>query len=223
MLNGACCQLYSILASDIRGQFDAELYKILKSDVTKSPMLLLWVCGIVLLTEQKQGQEHPVASPTLRQQWTTPSGQKLFGLTKDMHKTIQLIGLPVLLILRGEVTEDEATEGIQIASRVLKSIDRDVLDSFPTADKDKKGLFEKYPAKLVGSNTSQSVLFEALSFYAVLAGPRNLPREIVALYETSISEIMREGDSSCITETLSVSLPLYEVSAACHRASYIAN
>jgi hypothetical protein len=172
MLNGACRQLYSILASDIRGQFDAELYKILKSDVTKSPMLLLWVCGIVLLTEQKQGQEHPVASPTLRQQWTTPSGQKLFGLTKD---------------------------------------------------KDKKGLFEKYPAKLVGSNTSQSVLFEALSFYAVLAGPRNLPREIVALYETSISEIMREGDSSCITETLSVSLPLYAVSAACHRVSYIAN
>jgi hypothetical protein len=185
-------------------------------------MLRLWVCGIVLLAE-KQGPEHPVATQSSRQQWTTPSGQKLFGSTKDMHKTIFLIGLDVLLILKGEVTEDEASEGIQIASRVLQSVDRDVLDSWPISDKNNNFLFEKYPAKLVGSNTSQSVLFEALSFYAVLAGPRDLPREIVTLYESSISEITREGDSTYIMETLSVSLPLYEVSATCYRVLYTAN
>jgi hypothetical protein len=162
MLNGACRQLYSSLASEVRRQFDAELCKILKSNIAKSSMLRLWVCGIVLLAE-KQGPEHPVATQSLRQQWTTPSGQKLFGSTKDMHKTIFLIGLDVLLILKGEVTEDEAAEGIKIASRVLQSVDRDVLDSWPFSDKNNNFLFEKYPAKLVGSNTSQSVLFEALS------------------------------------------------------------
>ena len=192
-------------------------------------MLLLWVCGIVLLVEHsgevknKQSllsTEHPVSTEILSQQWTTPSGQKLFGSTKDMHKTIFRIGLEVLLILKGEITDEEATDGIRIASRVLQSINREVLDSWPMSDKNNSVLFEKYPAKLMGSNIDQYVLFEALSFYAVLAGPQRLPREIVTLYESSISEVTREGHPDHIAETLSVSLPLYEVSASCYRVDY---
>jgi hypothetical protein len=124
ILNGACRQLHSILPSDTRRHFDAALLNILKSNLAaESSMVLLWICGITLLAEQ------PVSPDTSSQLWMTPSGQKLFGSTKDMHKTIFLTGLEVLLILKGEVTDDEATEGLRIASRILQSINRDVLDS----------------------------------------------------------------------------------------------
>jgi hypothetical protein len=229
MLNGACRQLHSVLPSDTRRQFDAALLNILRSDnAGKSSMLLLWVFGIVLLVEHSGEAKNkqsllstggPFSTEISSQQWTTPSGQKLFGSAKAMHKTIYRIGLEVWLILKGEITDEEATDGIRIASRVLQSINREVLDSWPMSNKNHSMLFEKYPAKLVCSNIDQYVRLEALSFYAVLAGPQRLPREIVTLYESSISEVMREGDPDHIAETLSVSLPLYEVSASCYRVN----
>lgn len=222
MLNGACRQLHCILPSDTRRQFDAALLNILRSNIAaKSSMVLLWICGIILLAENSDhlqsllyGPEQPVSPDTLSQLWTTPSGQKLFGSTKDMHKTIFHVGLKVVLILEGEVTDDEATEGLRIASRVLQSINRDVLDSWPRSDKNNSVLLKKYPVKLMDSNTDRTVLFEALSFYAVLAGPQGLSQEIVALYESSMTKVTRKGNPDYLAETLSVSLPLYEVSAS---------
>jgi hypothetical protein len=196
-------------------------------------MLLLWICGIVLFAEHPEGvkamqisgssSEPPVSTESLKQQWTTPSGQKLFGSLKDLYKTINLTCLNVLWILKGEVVGDEAIEGIRIASRVLRFIDRNVKDSWPKSDTMADSLFKRYPAKIVGSDITPPVLFEALSFYAVLAGPKSLPQEIVMEYEFSISKAARIADQDCIAENLSVSLPLFGVSAPCYCTDCTAN
>ena len=115
MLNGACRRLYSLLPGDLRQRFDAELCNILRSKrVVQSSMLFLWAEGIVLLTEHPEGvaslqslptDEEPTSTERLKQHWTTPSGQKLFGSTKDSHKTIELTCLNVVWVLRGGIKD----------------------------------------------------------------------------------------------------------------------
>ncbi|KAF1834190.1 hypothetical protein BDW02DRAFT_550995 [Decorospora gaudefroyi] len=220
MLNGACRRLHSLLPSDMQRRFDSELCTILKSITAgNSTMLLLWICGIVLFAEHPghmkgtqilhAGPEPPISTESLRQQWTTPSGQKLFGSLKDLYKTINLTCLNVIWILRGQVVEDDAIEGIRIASRVLQFIDRDVKDNWPKSEDKADSLFRRIPAKILGSGATPPVVFETLSFYAVLAGSKSLPQEIVTQYESSISKAACTTDPDRVAEILSVSLPLF--------------
>jgi glyceraldehyde-3-phosphate dehydrogenase/erythrose-4-phosphate dehydrogenase len=115
-------------------------------------------------------------------------------------------------VLKGEVADDEAVEGIRIASRVLQAIDRDVIDSWSGSDPKCNTVFEKFPSKIQGLSASSPVLFEALSFYAVLSGSKKMPQEIVALYESSMSELACIADPDRVSETLSVAIPNFAVS-----------
>jgi hypothetical protein len=119
-------------------------------------------------------------------------------------------------VLKGEVAEDEAVEGIRIASRVLQAIDRDIIDSWPGSDPKCNTVFEKFPSKIQGLSASSPILFEALSFYAVLSGSKPMSREIVALYESSMSELACISDPDRVSETLSVSIPNFAVSLSFH-------
>ncbi|KAF1947307.1 hypothetical protein EJ02DRAFT_139704 [Clathrospora elynae] len=195
MLNGACGQLRSLLPGGAQREFDSQLCSTLSSNTAgNASMLVLWTCGIVLFAE------HPEA---------TPSGQKLFGSTKKLYKTIYITALNVLWALRDEVVDDDAVEGIRIASKVLQFIGQDVRDRWPKSDHLSEKLFERFPSKLEGSGASQPILFEALCFYAMLAGPKHLPREVVARYEQFLLDLACLADPSSVAVSLSVSLPIY--------------
>jgi hypothetical protein len=213
-----------MLPSDVQRRFDSELCGILKNNTAgKASMLLLWTSGTVLFAEHPRNLHHvhnvgspdgrPVSTENLTQQWVTASGQKLFGSEKDLYKTILLTCLNVLWILKGEVVEDESVEGIRIATRVLRAIDRDVIDRWPGKDLKWATIFEKVAAKIQGSSASPSVLFEALCFYAVLSGSKQLPQAIVSRFESNISELAYTADPDYVSETLSVSFSIFGVSS----------
>lgn len=222
MLNGACCRLYSLLPRDLRQRFDTELCNILRSPkVADSSLLFLWAEGIVLITEHPEGveelqnlsaDEEPTSTERLRQHWATPSGQKLFGSTSYLYKTIELTCLNVVWILRGGIQENEAIEGLRIASRAMQFIGQDVKDNWPRFQKKYAMLYEKCASKIQNSNASLSVQLEALSFFGILSSSQSLPQGIVARYESCILEAPRVAELEGFAEFLSVSLPIYAVS-----------
>ncbi len=224
MLNGACRRLYGLLPRDLRQRFDTELCNILRSPkIVDSSLLFLWAEGIVLITEHPEGverlqglptDEEPTSTERLRQHWETPSGQKLFGSTRDLYKTIELTCLNVVWVLRGGIQEDEAVEGLRIASRALQFIGRDVKDSWPRAHRTYATLYGKCASKIQGSDASLPVQLEALSFFGVLSSSQSLPQDIVARYESCILEASGIIEPEGFTELLAVSLPIYAVSTS---------
>jgi uncharacterized protein YoxC len=181
-------------------------------------MLFLWAEGIVLITEHPEGikglqdlspDEEPTSTERLRQRWATPSGQKLFGSTKDSHKTIELTCLNVVWVLRGGMNDEEAVEGIRIASRALKSIGRDVKDNWPRSSSSAATLYSKCFSKVQSSGASLPVQLEALSFLGVLSSSQSLPQDIVARYEACILEAPRIAEPESFAEPFAVSLPIY--------------
>ncbi|KAG9187749.1 hypothetical protein G6011_05620 [Alternaria panax] len=219
MLNGACRQLYSLLPRDLQQRFDTELCNILRSKrVVQSSMLFLWAEGIVLITEHPDGieslqglptDEEPASTERLRQHWATPSGQKLFGSTKDSHKTIELTCLNVVWVLRGGIKDEEAVEGIRIASRALQSISQDVKDNWPRSSNSAATLYSKCFSKVQSSGASMPVQLEALSFLGILSSSQGLSQDVVARYEACILEAPRVAEPESYAELLAVSLPTY--------------
>ena len=221
MLNGACRRLHGLLPGTIKRRFDSELCRILQNVVVgDSVMLLLWVYGIVLIVEHPEGiqsmqkstaSEQPVSTQSLMQQWTTTAGQKLFGSTKNVQKSIQMTCLNVLWLLKARVEDDETAEGIRIASRIMHHIDQDVKDSWLTYEKN-VALFNKCRSRIEESALSSSVHLVALSFFGELSGSSGLPNSIAKHYVSSISKASGTANTDIFAETLSVSLPRFAVS-----------
>ncbi|USP82606.1 uncharacterized protein yc1106_09880 [Curvularia clavata] len=216
MLNGACGQLHRLLPSNTRRRFDTELCRILQNNVSgESAMLLLWLCGIVIIVEHPDGiqdlhlssaSEQPVSTQTLMQQWVTPSGQKLFGSTKDLYKNMQMTCLNVLWLLKARLEDDETTEGLRIASRIMQCIDKDIRDSWLMQDKNAL-LFDKCRSRIEETAASPSVQLEAFSFFGQLSGSRSVPQNMVGRYASCLFTGICTTDPGNVSELLSTSLP----------------
>lgn len=221
MLNGACGQLHRLLPSNTRRRFDTELCRILQNNVSgESAMLLLWLCGIVIIVEHPDGiqrmhvssaSEQPVSTQTLMQQWATPSGQKLFGSTKDLYKNMQMTCLNVLWLLKAHPEEDETAEGLRIASRIMQCIDKDVRDGWLMIEKN-AALFNKCRSRIEQTPASPSIQLEALSFFGQLSGSKNLPQSLLARYASCLFNGVCAAEPSGISELLSTSLQELAVS-----------
>jgi hypothetical protein len=229
MLNGACRNLLSILPSHDRQQFDQELAHILSLKSTgQNSMLLLWCFGIVLLAEHAGESMSPqathtsfincTATATSEKQWKTASGRKLFGSSTWLYKTINLAYLSVIWATKGDVgvSDEEAIEGIRIAVCTLRCMDRAALRSWPKSSPAARSTFAKLPLKLSRADLDPTIQFEALCFYAMIAGEGNLPSDSVTQYEQCLTKITSMVEADCLTETLPVSLPVFSVSKVSH-------
>ena len=191
-------------------------------------MLLLWCFGIVLLAEQDGEAEdlhnfdagfgQPISTPKSEKQWQTASGRKLFGSTNGMYKTMNLTYLSVIWATKGDVgvSDTMAIEGIQIAIRTLQFVGQQVRVNWPNSSALAKSIFPKLPSKILRTSISPVVQLEALCFYAMIAGTGNLHPELVAQYEECLKTILSLGDAESLDQNLSISLPLFAVSATNH-------
>lgn len=189
-------------------------------------MLLLWLCGIVIIVEHPDGiqrmhassaSEQPVSTQTLMKEWTTPSGQKLFGSTKDLYKNMQMTCLNVLWLLRAHIDDDETAEGLRIASRIMQCIDKDVRDSWLMHEKN-AALFDKCRSRIEETAASPVVHLEALSFFGQLSGSKSVPQSMVARYTSCILSGVCTAEPSSVPELLCTSLPHFAVSMFCSSA-----
>lgn len=223
MLNGACRTLLSLLPAEVRQQFDRELCHILSSNGTgQNSMLLLWCFGIVILAEhpegfsdsQNFGLDQPTSTAGLEKQWKTASGRKLFGSPSGLYKTINLTYLSVIWATKGDVgvSDVEAIEGIRIAVRTLHFVDNEARAGWPNSSALAKNIFPKLPAKVLREGIHPAVQLEALCFYAMIAGPGNLPVEIVTQYQRCLATLEELADADSLREILLVSLPIFAVS-----------
>jgi hypothetical protein len=225
MLNGACRRLLSLLPHDAQQQFDRELCRILSSNSAgKDSMLLLWCFGIVLLAERPEDIQdiygshlttsQKSSSQHLEKHWKTSSGQKLFASTKGLHKTITLTCMSVVWAMKGDVglSDDEAIEGIRIASRVVCLVDRHARESWRKSGALAESTYTKLLSKVERAGVSPKVLFEASCFCAQIAGQTEIPSAVVTKYEQCLIRISDMADPESFRETLSVSLPIFAVS-----------
>jgi hypothetical protein len=225
MLKGACRDLLNVLPAQDREQFDRELAHILSLKSTgQNSMLLLWCFGIVLLAERDdesappQGLHTSIADHSamsgFEKQWKTASGRKLFSSSTWLYKTINLAYLSVIWATKGDVgvSDDEAIEGIRIAICTLRCVDRTVLRSWPKSSPAARSTFGKLPSKLSRLDLDPTIRFEALCFYALIAGEGNLLAETVTQYEQCLTQVASLVEADCLAETLPVSLPVFSVS-----------
>jgi len=223
MLSGACRQLFTQLPQDAQQQFDHQLRHILKSsDVGKDAMLLLWCFGIVLLVEYpegsggSQGQRFNQTAPTLsvKKDWQTASGQKLFLGSASLYRTITLASLSVIWAIKGGVgvSDEEAIEGIRIASRVLRVIDEDVRENWPRSDTRAKSTFLKLVEKIERLEKNTTICFEAAAFHALIVGTKGLQQTVVAQYELCLTHVISSVTEIHLEDSLSESLSLFAVS-----------
>lgn len=220
MLNGACHQLFALLPRDAQQQFDQQLRHILKSsDVGKDAMLLLWCFGIVLLIEYPEASstrptrrpDHVVSIQGARKDWKTASGQKLFLGSTSLYRTITLASLSVVWAIKGGVgvSDDEAIQGIRIASRVLRVIDQEVRENWPKSDARARGTFLKLVEKIERLDTKSTVFFEAAGFHALIIGTTGLQSDTVAQYELCLVHIICTAYEEVLEESLLESLPAF--------------
>lgn len=224
MLNGACRKLLIALPAEVRQQFDRELCHILSSNGTgQNSMLLLWCFGIVILAEHPEefgnsrnlDLQQPTSTAGLEKQWKMTSGRKLFGSPNGLYKTINLTYLSVIWAIKGDVgvSNTEAIEGIRIAVRTLRFVDRDARESWPNSSALAKNIFPKLPTKLLRADINPAVQLEALCFYAMIAGANNLPMELVTQYQRCLTTLEDLVDADALCEILLISLPIFAVSA----------
>ena len=223
MLKGACRKLLALLPSGVRQQFDRELCQILSSNGTgQNSMLLLWCFGIVILAEHPEefdgahtiAPDHSNSPAHLEKQWTTASGRKLFGSLNGLYKTMNLTYLSVIWATKGDVgvSDTEAVQGIQIAVRTLRFIDTEARAGWPSSSGLARNIFPKLPAKILREGICPMVQFEALCFYALIAGANNLPTDTVTQYQCCLSSLEDLTEGDLLQEVLSVSLPIFAVS-----------
>ncbi|XPS94197.1 hypothetical protein M3J09_003521 [Ascochyta lentis] len=220
MLNGACRKLLDLLPADARQQFDCELCHILSSNGTgQNSMLLLWCFGIVILAEHPEDSDafqdleprQPASIPSVERQWKTASGRKLFGSTNGLYKTINLTYLSVIWAAKGDVgvSDAEAIEGIRIAVKTLRFVDCEARERWPSSSALAKNIFPKLPTKIVRRGINPAVQLEALCFYAMVAGPNNLPIEVVTQYQCCLAALEDLTAANSLYEILEVSLPIF--------------
>ncbi|KAF2030356.1 hypothetical protein EK21DRAFT_112078 [Setomelanomma holmii] len=223
MLNGACGNLLSLLSAERREQFDQGLSHILSDHNTgQASILLLWCFGIALIVEHpfqadiqhpsqaSSEQETQSASAVAEKRWTTAAAHKMFGSTSKMNKTIYLTYLSVIWATKGDVgvADDEAIEGIQIAIRTLQSVDQTVLKNWPRTSAIVKSTIPRLPSKVLRTNINSTLQLQALTFYAkATAGAPSA--EVVTQYEHCLLSIASLGNTQCLGDTLSTSLPMF--------------
>ncbi|KAF2857013.1 hypothetical protein T440DRAFT_525020 [Plenodomus tracheiphilus IPT5] len=224
MLNGACHQLFSLLPHDAQHQFDQQLRHILKSsDVGKDAMLLLWCFGVVLLVEYPgkfkrspaKGLSQIVPTQGAKPDWKTASGQKLFLGSTSLYRTMTLASLSVIWAIKGGVgvTDEEAIEGIRIASRVLRVADRDVRENWPRSDTRARGTFLKLVEKIERLDTKSAIFFQAAGFHALIIGTAGLKPNTVTQYELCLARTLCMAPDIDLEDSLSESLPIFAVGA----------
>jgi hypothetical protein len=230
MLNGACRTLLNVLPLERRRQFDEDLSLILSSNSAgQNQMLLLWCFGIALLAEYPNGVEgmNPpsslerpatVDSAWPEKQWKTSSYRRLFGSASKLNKTIQMTYMSVIWATKGDVgvSDEDAIEGIRIAVRTLRVVDRAALQGWPKSSAIARNTVSKLADKVLRTDINPVIQLEALSFYATVAGEGNLPREVVTNYEWCLTGMANLIDADCHEETLSWSLQLFSVSDLAH-------
>lgn len=168
----------------------------------------------MLLAERPDGPEHTALHGDLTTQWKTAAGQKLFGTTKGSYKTLNMICLSIIWVLKSHDTMpiDEAIEGIRIASNILQSIEPNVRQSWPKSSPFAESNFQKLFEKLRLSGISEALLFEALCFYSMMATTGRLQTEIVARYEQSLINATHFAEPFPFKGTLGRSLRTFAVS-----------
>jgi hypothetical protein len=219
MLNGACRNLMSLLSEKKREQFDQVLSHILSSnEAGKNCMLMLWCCGIMLLAERAEENVERQKLQSSLDLTATSSGRKMFGSPSKVYKTINLAYLSVIYATKGDaiVPDEDAVEGIRIALRTLRCVDRMVLKDWPTSSPLAKGTFTKLETKILQPKINPAVQLEALCFYSIAAGEGNFPSEIVTQYERCLTKVADLVDSDRLGPTLLISLPIYSVRVFSH-------
>ncbi|KAF2021895.1 hypothetical protein BU24DRAFT_488223 [Aaosphaeria arxii CBS 175.79] len=210
MLNGACSNLLDLLSPELRHGFDRELCQILSSNSTgQNSMLLLWCFGIVIAAERPCSAEQVTDQYG---QWRTASGRKLFGSKSGLYKTLNLTYLSVIWAVKGDVgvSHLEAVEGIRIAIRAMQFVDQETRQSWPSSSALARNIFPKLPAKLVGKDLNVAIQLEALTFFAMIAGDKNLLEEVVAQFETCLLNVsMVRVGTTTTPEILSLALPQF--------------
>lgn len=227
MLNGACRNVLNVLPAERQRQFDEDLSVILSSNnAGQNQMLLLWCFGIALLAEYPDGRYETHAGRTERRadiseqssekQWKTSSYRRLFGSASKVNKTIQMTYMSVIWATKDDVgiSDEDAIEGIRIAVRTLRVVDRRALEAWPRSSAIARNTVAKLTDKVLRTNMDPVMQIEALAFYATIAGGGNIPHEIVAQYERCLSSITRLADVECYATALCTSLPSFAVSEA---------
>ncbi|KAK7188732.1 hypothetical protein DPSP01_005636 [Paraphaeosphaeria sporulosa] len=221
MLKGACRGFLSLLTFDEKQLFDEQLCHILKSKVApENFMLLLWCFGIAILAEHPElldnkpgaheGLRDGTVNKDLSVEWVTAAGRKLFESPHACKKTINLACLSVIWAIRdgSSVPDDEAVQGIRIATRALQLVDQRTLEHWATADMNSINTISKLWEKIQRCEVKPTVQREALCFYAVVGGPNKLSPVVVETYEAALVNL--KGWSTMETQTsLSFSLPLF--------------
>jgi hypothetical protein len=224
MLKGACRHLYGFLAREEQEQFNKDLSRVLSSKGAEQMTLWLWCFGIILLVEHPDeiGQlqsarpdvEQSISTTTPGTRWKTPSGCKLFGSVNHVYKTINMTYLGVIYATKGDVgvSDLDALEAIRIAARTLQFVDRAAIDGWLKSGDQAQNIFSKLPSKISRTDINPAVQLEALRFYAMVAGERGLPAEVVMQYEQRIMNIASLVETNSLSESLAISLPLFSVS-----------
>lgn len=127
---------------------------------------------------------------------------------------MNLTYLSVIWATKGDVgvSDTEAVQGIQIAVRTLRFIDTEARAGWPSSSGLARNIFPKLPAKILREGICPMVQFEALCFYALIAGANNLPTDIVTQYQCCLSSLEDLTEADLLQEVLSVSLPIFAVS-----------
>ncbi|KAL5418539.1 hypothetical protein PMIN03_001018 [Paraphaeosphaeria minitans] len=221
MLTGACRGFLSLLTFDAKQLFDEQLCHVLKSKVApENFMLLLWCFGIAILAEHPElidsesGAHEGPESGTVKEnpsvEWVTAAGRKLFDSANACKKTINLACLSVIWAIRdgSGVPDDEAIQGIRIATRALQLVDQRTLEQWATADMNSMNTNTKLWEKIQRCEVKPAVQREALCFYAVVGGPKKLYPAVIEAYEAALVNL--EGWSAMETQkSLSFSLSLF--------------
>jgi hypothetical protein len=167
MLDGACRGIMNTLSPQIRHSFDKELCKILQSKYSaQNSILLLWCFGVIILVEypDEVGRKFTLPSnPSDRvspeRKCKTVAGQKVFGSTGSLHKTINLIYLSVVSASMSAVgvSDNEAIEVIKIASRTMQLIDRELREAWPNSSTLAQQTFRRLPDKILQQGINSGV------------------------------------------------------------------
>ncbi|KAH7126902.1 hypothetical protein B0J11DRAFT_526725 [Dendryphion nanum] len=223
MLNGACRGLLDLLTPQVRFGFDQEICRILSSNSAgQNSMLLLWCIGIILLAEHPDSAEDTAGSSTAvtsgaletisGKQWSTASGQKLFGSIKGLEKTINLITLSVIWASKGDVgvSDADAAEGIRIANRVMHLVDLNTRKCWRQSSPLARSALLKLPTKILRNDIDPAVQLESMAFYAIIAAGEALSPEIIAQFESALLRIsVIQLDAQSLRSVLTRALPLF--------------
>jgi predicted nucleic acid-binding Zn-ribbon protein len=174
-------------------------------------MLLLWCFGIIIIAECPEDVSSGnglAAEPT--KQWTTASARRLFE--KQVLKTIDLTCLNVIWVTKEDVnvSENDVVEGIKIATRAMRFVDKSTRAKWLNGTDTARRCMAKLISKIQRPGIDPCVKFEALCFYATMAGAQGLREELVTEYLSLLLGLQNlESDPETLRDTLLNSLPLY--------------